>query len=479
MLRPRGYQPVALTVSIHREDPSVTSSAVDFLELNSGRSLEGLKDFLRIPSVSTNPERREDVRRGAAFVADALREAGLPRVEIFETPGHPIVYAEDLRADGPTLLVYGHYDVQPEEPVELWTSAPFDPTVRDGELYARGSVDDKGQVWMHIKVLEAYLRTAGRLPCKVKVVIEGEEESGGGNLTAFVESHRELLRSRAVVVSDSPMLARGVPSLCYGLRGICYLEIHVRGASSDLHSGSFGGAVANPAQALASILSGLKDDRQRVAIPGFYDRVRALTPTERDAFARLPFDEKAYQEQLGVPELVGEDGFSTLERVWGRPTLEINGMLSGFTGEGTKTVLPSWAMAKVSMRLVPDQDPAEIDRLFTARVESLAPRGVTVEVRHHHGGRPFLTDPDDPAMHAAARALERGFGKKPVLIREGGSVPVAVDFGQTLGLPVVLMGFGTPDENAHAPDEHLSLENFYGGMRAIAYFLEEFGRLPG
>jgi acetylornithine deacetylase/succinyl-diaminopimelate desuccinylase-like protein len=456
----------------------VTSPAVDFLELNSERSLEGLKEFLRIPTVSTKPERREDVRRGAAFVAAALREAGLPRVEIVETAGHPIVYAEDLRADGPTLLVYGHYDVQPEEPVELWTSGPFDPTVRGGELYARGSVDDKGQVWMHIQVLEAYLKTAGRLPCKVKVVIEGEEEVGGGHLTEFVEAHRDLLRARAVVISDSPMLARGLPSLCYGLRGLCYMEIEVKGAASDLHSGSFGGAVGNPAQALATILAGLKDADHRVAIPGFYDRVRPLKPSEREAFASLPFDGEAYRAQLGVPELVGEKGFTTLERVWARPTLEVNGLLSGFTGEGSKTVLPSRAMAKVSMRLVPDQDPAEIARLFRARVESLAPRGVTVEVLHHHGGRPFLTDVGDPAMQAAARALERGFGRKPVFIREGGSVPVAVDFGETLKLPVVLMGFGTPDENAHAPDEHLSLENFYGGMRTIAYFLEEFGRLP-
>jgi acetylornithine deacetylase/succinyl-diaminopimelate desuccinylase-like protein len=453
-------------------------SAVEFLERNRERSLEQLKEFLRIPSVSTKPERRDDVRRGAAFVADGLREAGLPLVEVIETAGHPIVYAEDLRADGPTLLVYGHYDVQPEEPVELWTSGPFDPTVRDGELYARGAVDDKGQVWMHVKVLEAFLKAEGRLPCKVKVVIEGEEEVGGGHLTEFVEANRERLRARAVVISDSPMLARGVPALCYGLRGLCYVEVHVRGAASDLHSGSFGGAVANPAQALASILAGLKDGRNRVAIPGFYDRVRPLSTMERQALAELPFDEEAYRAQLDVPELVGEEGFGTLERVWARPTLEVNGMLSGFTGEGSKTVLPARAMAKVSMRLVPDQDPAEIARLFEARVAALKPRGVTVEVRHHHGGRPFLTDIADPAMQAAARALERGFGKKPVLIREGGSVPVAVDFGTTLGLPVVLMGFGTPDENAHAPDEHLSLENFYLGMPTIAYFLEEFGRLP-
>jgi acetylornithine deacetylase/succinyl-diaminopimelate desuccinylase-like protein len=454
------------------------SPALEFLERNRERSLEQLKDFLRIPSVSTKPERREDVRRAAAFVAGALREAGLPRVEVIETPGHPIVYAEDLRGDGPTLLVYGHYDVQPEEPVELWTSGPFDPTVRDGELYARGSADDKGQVWMHVKALEAYLKTAGRLPCKVKVVIEGEEEVGGGHLTDFVEANRDLLLARAVVISDSPMLDRGVPSLCYGLRGLCYMEIEVKGSRSDLHSGSFGGAVANPAQALAAILSALKDERHRVAIPGFYDRVRPLTTREREALAELPFDEEAYRAQLGVPELVGEDGYSTLERVWGRPTLEINGLLSGFTGEGTKTVLPARAMAKVSMRLVPDQDPAEIARLFRSRVEALAPRGVAVEVRHHHGGRPFLTDIEHPAMQAAARALERGFRKTPVFIREGGSVPVAVDFGETLKLPVVLMGFGTPDENAHAPDEHLSLENFYSGTRTIAHFLEEFGRLP-
>jgi acetylornithine deacetylase/succinyl-diaminopimelate desuccinylase-like protein len=453
------------------------ATAIEYLNQNRARSLEQLKEFLRIPSVSTSPARRGDVRRAAEFVADALREAGLPRVDLVETPGHPIAYAEDLRVDGPTLLVYGHYDVQPEQPVELWTTGPFEPTVRDGELYARGAADDKGQVWMHVKALEACLRTAGRLPCRVKVLIEGEEEVGGSNLQAFIESNRELLQARAVVISDSPMLERGLPSLCHGLRGLCYMELTVTGAGTDLHSGSFGGAVANPAQALAFILAGLKDERNRVAIPGFYDRVRELAPRERRAFAELPFDEESYRAQLNVPRLVGEEGFSTLERVWARPTLEINGLLSGFTGEGTKTVLPSRAMAKVSMRLVPDQDPAEIARLFQARVEELAPPGVTLHVRHHHGGRAFLTDVDDPAMRAAARALERGFGRAPVLIREGGSVPVAVDFAETLGLPVVLMGFGTPDENAHAPDEHLNLENFEKGTDTIVYFLEEFGSL--
>ncbi|MBA2564432.1 MAG: dipeptidase [Gemmatimonadetes bacterium] len=449
-------------------------SPIEYLEARREENLAGLMQFLRIPSVSTDPARREDVRAAARFLCDALLQAGLPRSEIVETPGHPIVFAEDLRAEGPTLLVYGHYDVQPEEPVELWTSPPFEPEVRDGELYARGAVDDKGQVWLHVKALEAWLHTTGRLPCKVKVVVEGEEEIGGSNLSAFLRERRDLLRADAVLISDSPMFERGVPSLCYGLRGMAYMEVTVRGAGSDLHSGSFGGAVANPAQALATILAGLKDGAHRVAIPGFYDRVREITAREREAFAALPFDADAYRRALGVPELVGEEGFSTLERVWARPTLEVNGLLAGFTGEGTKTVLPASAMAKVSMRLVPDQDWEEIARLFRSRVLELAPAGVVVDVRTHHGGKAFLTDIDHPALRAAARALERGFGSPPVMIREGGSIPVAVDFREELKLPVVLMGFGTPDENAHAPDEHLSLENFHGGLRTVSYFLEEF-----
>ena len=452
-------------------------SAVEYLEQHREESLEGLKSFLRIPSVSTDPARRQELRRAAGYVADALRTAGLPRVEVVETPGHPLVYAEDLRGRGPTLLVYGHYDVQPEEPLALWESGPFDPTVRDGELYARGAADDKGQVWLHVKALEACLRTAGRLPCKLKVLIEGEEEIGGSNISAFIDGNPERLRADAVVISDSPMLERGIPSLCYGLRGLAYMEINVIGADTDLHSGSFGGAVANPAFELARILSALKGEQNRVAIPGFYDRVRPLTDRERKAWAALPFDAESYRAQLGVPALVGEEGYSTFERTWGRPTLEVNGLLSGFTGEGTKTVLPARAMAKVSMRLVPDQDPDEIARLFRRRVEELAPAGVRVEVRHHHGGRAFLTEPDHPAMRAAARALERGFGREPVLVREGGSVPVAVDFAEKLELPVILMGFGTPDENAHAPNEHLNLENFYGGARTVVYFLEEFGKV--
>jgi acetylornithine deacetylase/succinyl-diaminopimelate desuccinylase-like protein len=437
-------------------------------------ALAGLRDFLRIPSVSTDPARRSDVRRAAEFLAGALRSAGLPTVEVHETAGHPVVYAEDLRAEGPALLLYGHYDVQPAEPLELWETGAFEPAVRDGELYARGAADDKGQVWSHLWAVGAWLRAAGRLPGRLKILIEGEEEIGSPNLERYVAENRSRLAADAVVISDSPMLERGVPSLCYGLRGMSYQEIFVTGPAGDLHSGSFGGAVANPAGALAAILAGLKDERNRVAIPGFYDRVRPLSEAERRALAGLPFDEAAYRERLGVPELVGEEGFTTLERVWARPTLEINGLLSGYTGEGAKTVLPARAMAKVSMRLVPDQDPDEIARLFERRVRALTPPGVRVEVRAHHGNRPFLAPVDDPAVAAAARALARGFGREPVMIREGGSIPVAVTLAETLAAPVVLMGFGTPDENAHAPNEHLSLENFEGGARAAALFLEEF-----
>lgn len=448
-------------------------AVLEELERTRDQALEGLCDFLRIASVSTDPARRAEVRRAAEFLAGALRAAGLPTVELHETGGHPLVYAEDLRSGGPTLLLYGHYDVQPPEPLELWETGPFEPSVRDGELYARGAADDKGQVWSHVWAAGAWLREAGRLPARLKVLIEGEEEIGSPNLDPFVTAHRSRLAADAVVISDSPMLERGVPSLCYGLRGLSYQEVFVTGAASDLHSGSFGGAVANPAQALATMLAGLKDDRNRVAIPGFYDRVRPLSDAERRALAELPFDEAAYRERLGVPALAGEEGFTTLERVWARPTLEINGLLSGYTGEGAKTVLPARAMAKVSMRLVPDQDPEEVARLFADRIRALAPPGVRVEVRPHHGNRPFVAPVDHPAVRAAARAMARGFGREPVMIREGGSIPVAVTLAETLAAPVVLMGFGTPDENAHAPNEHLSLENFEGGARAAALFLEE------
>ncbi len=439
--------------------------------------VDELAEFLAIPSVSTDPERAADVRRCADYCRDALEKIGFSTAEVHETPGHPIVTADWTGAEGaPTVLFYGHYDVQPVDPVELWTSPPFEATVRDGRIYGRGSADDKGQVLCHWKAWEAHFAAHGELPCNVKVLLEGEEEIGSEHLAPFIAENRDRLASDVVLISDSPMFARGVPSLCYGLRGLCYMEIHVRGARSDLHSGSFGGAVANPAQALVRILAGLKDHEHHVAIEGFYDKVRPISERERAEFGRLPFNEIEFRQQLEVPELVGEAGFTTLERIWARPTLDINGMISGFTGKGAKTVLPGEASAKVSMRLVPDQDPDEIAELFARHVESHAPAGVTVRVDTLHGARPYIAPLDHPAKRAAARALGKAFDAEPVFTREGGSIPVTVTFQEELGTTSILMGFGLPDENAHAPDEHLDLENFHAGVVTSAWFYEEYAR---
>jgi acetylornithine deacetylase/succinyl-diaminopimelate desuccinylase-like protein len=451
------------------------NAVIDHIESRHDAHVEDLKSFVAIPSVSTNPEHAPDVERCAEHCHDSLRDVGFQTVEVVRTDGHPIVYAEWLEAEGaPTVLFYGHYDVQPPDPIELWTSPPFEATVRDGKIYGRGSVDDKGQVLAHWKAWEAHFAVNGRLPCNVKVLLEGEEEVGSHNLEPFLVERHADLAADVILISDSPMFARGVPSLCYGLRGLCYMELHVRGANTDLHSGSFGGAVANPAQALAKILASLKDENERITIDGFYDRVQPLTDEERDEFARLPFDEEEYKRLLDVSELVGEAGFSTLERTWVRPALDINGMISGFTGDGAKTVLPGEASGKVSMRLVPDQDPEEIADLFAAHVERVTPPGVTVKVTPHHGARAYLAPLDHPANQAAKRALAAAFGAEPVFTREGGSIPITNSFQSTLGLTSILMGFGLPDENAHAPDENLDLDNFQRGIAAAAHFYHEY-----
>jgi acetylornithine deacetylase/succinyl-diaminopimelate desuccinylase-like protein len=374
------------------------------------------------------------------------------------------------------MLFYGHYDVQPVDPVDLWESPPFEATVRDGEIYARGSADDKGQIFMHFKAIEAHLRQTGRLPINIKVVLEGEEEVGSEHLDDFIRAHKDELSANVVVISDSPMFDRGVPSICYGLRGLAYFQIDVRGASSDLHSGSFGGAVANPALVLAQILAQAKDKGGRIKIPGFYDDVRELAPAEREEFAKLPFNEKKYRRELGAPKLFGESGYTTLERVWGRPTFEVNGLLSGFIGEGAKTVIPAVSMAKISMRLVPDQDPKKIGDLFEAWIGKTAPKTVEVKLTRMHGGKPWMTSFDNPFVQAAARAIEKGFGARPVFNREGGSIPVVSTFQEVLGLPTVLFGVGLPDENAHAPNEKLDLSNFHNGVIASAYLYDELAR---
>jgi acetylornithine deacetylase/succinyl-diaminopimelate desuccinylase-like protein len=450
---------------------------IDFINVNRDRYLEELKALLAIPSVSALPQHAGDVKRCADWCADEMRRIGLQHVRLIETPGNPVVYGDWLEAAGaPTILFYGHYDVQPVDPLELWESPPFEATIRDGEIYARGSADDKGQVFMHFKAVEAHLKQNGRLPVNIKFILEGEEEVGSVNLDEFIRSHKGELDADVVVISDSGMFARGVPSICYGLRGLVYFQLDLRGSNTDLHSGSFGGAVANPAMVLAQVLAQMKDRGGRIKIPGFYDDVAPLQEEERKAWAALPFNEKQYKKDFGIPKLFGETGYTTLERTWARPTFEVNGLLSGFTGEGAKTVLPAVAMAKVSMRLVPNQSPETIARLFDDYVKKVTPKTVELKVTRMHGGKPWMTSYDNPFVQAAARAIEKGFGQKPVFTREGGSIPVVSTFQEELGLPSVLFGVGLPDENAHAPNEKLDVANFHGGIIASAILYDEIAK---
>ncbi|MFZ0430796.1 MAG: dipeptidase [Acidobacteriota bacterium] len=445
---------------------------IEYIEKNSSRYLEELNQFLRIPSVSTDPSCRRDIRRAAEFVSGQLKNAGVTTVEICATEGHPIVYGEVTVDPGkPTVLIYGHYDVQPVDPVELWESGPFEPTVRQGRVYARGATDDKGQLMVHFKSIEAFKAVKQKLPVNLKFLIEGEEEIGSPHLDEFISENVERLACDVVLISDTAMFAPGVPSICSGLRGLAYMQIDVQGPKGDLHSGSFGGPVHNPATVLAEILASMKDKQGRIAIPHFYDDVLPLSERDREEWRALPFDVEAYKAELGVKALDGEQGYSPLEQVWARPTLDINGLLSGFTGEGAKTVLPARAMAKVSMRLVPNQDPARIEQIFRDYVESVAPPSVTVEIKSLHGGHPWVASLDHPALVVAADAIEKGFGKRPIFQREGGSIPIVATFSEVLKVPSVLMGFGLPDENAHAPNEHFDLVNFYGGIKSSAYFL--------
>ncbi len=447
---------------------------IDFINVNRDRYVDELKAYLAIPSISALPEHAGEVRRCAEWTAGEMRRIGLQNVRLVETPGHPVVYADWLGAPGaPTILFYGHYDVQPVDPLDLWQSPPFEATVRDGEIYARGAADDKGQVFMHLKAVEAHMTQHGRLPVNMKFLIEGEEEVGSTNLEAFVKGRRDELAADVVVISDSGMFDRGVPSICYGLRGLAYFQIDLRGTLGDLHSGTFGGAVANPGFVLAQILAQMKDRGGRVKITGFYDDVRPLRDEERAQWKTLPFNETRYKKDLGAPRLFGESGYSTLERVWARPTFEVNGLLSGFTGDGAKTVLPAVAMAKVSMRLVPDQDPDTIADLFEAYLKKVAPKTVDLKLTRMHGGKPWMTEFDNPFVQAAGRAIEQGFGRAPVFTREGGSIPVVSTFQEELSIPSVLFGVGLPDENAHAPNEKLDLGNFHNGIIAAAVLYQE------
>jgi acetylornithine deacetylase/succinyl-diaminopimelate desuccinylase-like protein len=412
-----------------------------------------------------------------------MLRVGLTQAEVIPTDGHPVVYGEWLGAPGkPTVLVYGHYDVQPVEPLDLWISPPFAPTVRDGRLYARGSIDDKGQVYIHLAAIEAFLRSskgAAALPVNLRFIVEGEEEIGSEHLEDFLQKERERLSADIVVVSDTPMFAKGVPSICYGLRGMAYLEIEVHGPATDVHSGSYGGGIDNPANVLARIVAALKNPAGVIEVPGFYERVRPLDPEERAALNSLPFDEASWLAGSGAPAAAGEQGYSLIERLWTRPTLDVCGLLSGYTGEGAKTIIPAWARAKVSMRLVPDQDPDEIANLVARYVEKISPPTVKATVKNLHGAPAWVAPRSHPAFEAARRALQKGFDHDVVLVREGGSIPFVRTISDELGIPCLLVGYGLPDENAHAPNEWLDLDNFQRGAISTAWLYRELSELGG
>ncbi|HEX3893021.1 MAG TPA: dipeptidase [Terracidiphilus sp.] len=455
----------------------MSSSAASFARENHPRFLHELKDLLRIPSISTLPEHKGDCRRAAQFVADELRRIGMEHVRMLETEGHPLVYADWLHAVGkPTVLVYGHYDVQPADPLDEWRTPPFEPTERNGNIYARGAVDDKGQVWAQVKALESLLAAKRTLPLNVRVLFEGEEEVGGEGIAAYVASKPADLKADFALVSDTELFAPGLPTLCVGLRGMIYTELEVRGAKTDLHSGMYGGAAPNPFVALAQIIARLKDENGHLQIPGFYDDVMAPDASELAAWRSLPFDEEHYRvSEVGSKQLVGESGYSVLERTWARPTLDVHGIPGGFTGAGAKTVIPAKALAKVSMRLVPNMTPAKAFAQYKSYVESIAPAGVDVEVRLIHSGDACLIPVDNPYIQAATRALHEVWGRDTVFIRSGGSIPIVGDLSKHLNLPSVMMGFGLPDDNLHAPNEKFNLQNFKLGIQSLIRFLEEVG----
>ena len=440
--------------------------------------LKELNDFLRIPSISSLSEHKQDMQVAASWLAAAMKRINLENISIDETGGHPVVYADWLHAPGkPTILFYGHYDVQPVDPLNLWETPPFEPTVRDNKLFARGSSDDKGQVFMHLKAIEALFALEGTLPVNVKFIIEGEEEIGSPNLPPYVEKNKEKLAADLILISDTSLYAPGKPAVCYGLRGLTGLQIDVRGAKGDLHSGLYGGGVQNAIHALAQILASFRDEHGTIQVEGFYDNVRPLSEEERQAYRDLNFDEEALKEEVGVKQLFGEKGYSYLEQTWARPTLEVNGVFGGFSGEGIKTVLPAEAGAKITCRLVPDQDPDEIVALLKAHVEKHKPAGVDITISEFDKGAPYITPFDHPVIQAAGRSYEHVYEVPTAFIRGGGSIPIVAAFDQILALPVVLMGFGLTSENFHAPNEHFHLENFDKGLRVLGDYLYEVATL--
>jgi succinyl-diaminopimelate desuccinylase len=450
----------------------------DYLETHRQAFVDDLAELLRIASVSADSRHAGDVRRAAQWMVSQFQRLGLS-TEMIETAGHPLVVAESPPVPGaPVALVYGHYDVQPPDPLDQWITPPFEPTVRDGNVYARGATDDKGQMLTHVKSVEAWIQAVGKLPLQVKFLIEGEEEVGSANLEAFVSKERARLACDCVVISDCGQFAPGVPAITYGLRGIAYYELRLTGPRQDLHSGTFGGGVTNPANALATMLAALRDDQGRVQVPGFYDDVLPLTETEREQFRDLPFDETEFMAQLGVGGLSGEVGFSTLERRWARPTCDINGLTSGYQGEGAKTVLPARASAKLSFRLVPKQDPARISRALRLFFEARLPPGIRMELVDHHGAPGVVVPLESPYISAAAAAIEAGFGRPPVFIREGGSIPIVNTFAELLDADVLLLGWGQNDDNTHSPNEKFSLADYQRAISASAHLWPELAKIP-
>jgi len=454
-----------------------TTSTLDYIKSNEKRFLDELFELLRIPSVSADSKNKGDVARAAEFIKNSLIKAGADKVEICPTAGHPIVYGEKIIDDKlPTVIVYGHYDVQPADPVNLWQTPPFEPQVRDGKIYARGSCDDKGQVFSHIKAFESMMKT-NSLTCNVRFMIEGEEEVGSSNLGTWVQENKNRLKGNIILISDTSIVANDIPSIEAGLRGLSYVEVEVTGPNHDLHSGVYGGAVANPIQILCEMITSLKDKDQHITIPGFYDDVVELSKQEREELNKTPFNLEEYKKDLGVVDLLGEKGYTTLERTGIRPTVELNGIWGGYTGEGSKTVLPSKAYAKISMRLVPNQSSAKITELFTKHFTSIAPKTVKVKVTPFHGGEPVVTPTDSVAFKAASKAMEKTFGKKPIPTRGGGSIPIVALFEKELGLKSVLMGFGLDSDLIHSPNEHYGVFNFMKGIETIPLFFKYYAEM--
>lgn len=457
----------------------MSSAAIDYARQNKTRFLDELKTLLRIPSVSTLPEHKADVARAAAWLANELKRIGLENVEVIKTAGHPLVYADWLHAPGkPTCVCYGHYDVQPPDPLDEWKSPPFEPAERNGNLYARGAVDDKGQMYIHIKALESLFNAdGGKLPINVRIILEGEEEVGGEQIAKFVREKGDRLSADVALISDTELFAPDLPTLCVGLRGMIYTEIEARGAMTDLHSGMYGGAAPNPFIALAQIIGKLKDDSGHILIPGFYGDVKAPSPDELKAWKQLPFDEEHYrQTEVGSTCLTGEPGFSVLERTWARPSLDVHGMPGGFIGAGAKTVIPAKAIAKISMRLVPDMTPEKAFAQYKSYVESLTPAGITLDFRLIHSGEAIVIGTDNPYIQAATRALKQVWKKDTVFIRSGGSIPIVGDFERHLKIPSIMMGFGLPDDNLHAPNEKFHIANFHRGIESVIAFFEELAK---